>query len=267
MIPGVIPALLDSGAVAQSSKAAKRERQRQNRALKLEQQAAQEKKRRFWRSAGGFALIAVIVIGGFFLLQALTGGDSESDSGSKSDKTTEQSTDRPTELPAPSGVTIDPAKTYTASIDTTEGKIVIALDAENAPNSVNNFVYLAKNGFYDGLLFNRAAKDFVIQTGSPSNTTVGGPGYTIQAELPKSAYEIGSVAWAKSGAEPAGTAGSQFFIGTGPNVTSLSKDYGYIGKVTEGIDVAKTIMGFAPASGDGTPTTKVTMKKVTITES
>ena len=170
-------------------------------------------------------------------------------------------------LPAPSGITIDPAKTYTATIETTEGTIEIALDAANAPTSVNNFVYLTKAGFYDGLLFNRAVQNFVIQTGSPDNTTGGGPGYTVQAELPTSAYEVGSVAWAKTSAEPAGTAGSQFFIGTGSNVTSLPKDYGYIGKVTKGLDVAQKIMGFAPSSGDGKPTTNVKMTKVTISES
>jgi cyclophilin family peptidyl-prolyl cis-trans isomerase len=128
-------------------------------------------------------------------------------------------------------------------------------------------VYLAKAGFYDGLLFNRAVKDFVIQTGSPTNTTQGGPGYTVQAELPQTNYAIGSVAWAKTGAEAAGTAGSQFFIGTGSGITSLPKEYGYIGSVKSGLDVAQQIMGYAPASGDGTPTKKVKMTKVTITES
>ncbi len=250
--------------------------------MKLEEQAAAEKKRRFWRSAGGFALIAVVVIGGFFLLQALTGNDSKSDS-SKSDKTSkttakstgttaaDQSTTITTlpakaNLPKPE-MTIDPAKTYTATIETTQGTIVIALDAAKAPTSVNNFVYLARAGFYDGLLFNRAAKNFVIQTGSPDNSQSGGPGYTIQSEAPSAAYEVGSVAWAKTAAEPAGTAGSQFFIGTGSNITTLPKDYGYIGKLTQGLDVAQKIMGFAPASGDGPPSPSVQMTKVTISES
>jgi cyclophilin family peptidyl-prolyl cis-trans isomerase len=252
--------------VAQSSKAAKRERQRQNRAVKLEQQAAVEKRQRFWRSARGFIII-LVPIAALFLFFALRGGGNDSSSSSKSDKSSQSSNTGPSSLPAPSGITIDPAKTYTATIETTEGTIEIALDAANAPTSVNNFVYLTKAGFYDGLLFNRAVQNFVIQTGSPDNTTGGGPGYTVQAELPTSAYEVGSVAWAKTGAEPAGTAGSQFFVGTGSNVTSLPKDYGYIGKVTKGLDVAQKIMGFAPSSGDGTPTTNVKMTKVTISES
>lgn len=269
--------------MAQSSKAAKRERQRQNRAAKLEQQAAAEKKRRFWRSAGGFAVIAVVVIGGFFLLQWLTGNDDDSSSSSKSDKTTQTTaktsdttaadqsttiTTLPAKDPLPKpDMTIDTSKTYTATIETTQGTIVIDLDAKQAPTSVNNFVYLARAGFYDGLLINRAAKNFVIQTGSPNNSQSGGPGYSIQSEAPPGAYEIGSVAWAKAGAEPAGTAGSQFFIGTGSNITTLSKDYGYIGKVSQGLDVAQKIMGFAPASGDGPPSPSVQMTKVTITES
>jgi cyclophilin family peptidyl-prolyl cis-trans isomerase len=246
--------------VSNSSKAAKRERQRQNRAAKLEYVAAVEKRKRFWRSVRGFVIILVPIAAVFLFLALRSDGSSEPE-------TTPTTQAEDTTLPAPSGITIDPAKTYTATIESTEGTIEIALDAANAPTSVNNFVYLTKAKFYNGLLFNRAAKDFVIQTGSPTNTTVGDPGYTVQAELPTAAYEIGSVAWAKGGNEPAGTAGSQFFIGTGAGVTSLPQDYGYIGKVTKGLDVAQKIMGFAPATGDGTPTTDVTMKKVTITES
>jgi cyclophilin family peptidyl-prolyl cis-trans isomerase len=248
-----------------SSKAAKRERQKQNRQAKLEYEAAIEKRQKFWRSVRNFVIILIPIA---ILFGFLAWRGSGSSSSSKSDKTTTTtSTPAKAALPAPSGITIDPTKTYTATIDTNVGTMVIALDAANAPTSVNNFVYLAKSGFYDGLLFNRAAKDFVIQTGSPDNTTVGGPGYTVQAELPTSDYAIGSVAWAKAGNEPAGTAGSQFFIGTGSNVTTLPKDYGYIGKVTQGLDVAQKIMGYAPASGDGKPTKDVTMKKVTIAES
>jgi cyclophilin family peptidyl-prolyl cis-trans isomerase len=162
-------------------------------------------------------------------------------------------------------LTIDPTATYTATIETTEGTIVVALDAANAPTSVNNFVFLARKRFYDGLIFNRASTDFVIQTGSPNNTQAGGPGYSVLAELP-TAYEIGSVAWAKGGAEEPGTASSQFFIATGENATSLPPEYGILGIVTSGLEVAQTIEGFAPATGDGPLTTRVRIRKVTITE-
>lgn len=264
------------------SKSEKRERQRQNRAVARQEQAAAEKKRRTRRSVGIFLafLIPIVVI--FAILRLTNGSDSGSSDRSDGKATTTTTaatpattgtppaTATPTKAPllAPTGVTIDPGRTYTAVIETTQGTIEIALDAKAAPVSVNNFVYLTKAGWYDGLRFNRAVKNFVIQTGSSNNTTAGGgPGYTVQAELPTTAYEVGSVAWAKAGTEPAGTAGSQFFIGTGSNVTTLPRDYGFIGKVTVGLDVAQKIMGFAPAAGDGALTTPVTMTKVTIRES
>ncbi|GMU78065.1 MAG: hypothetical protein AMXMBFR46_08620 [Acidimicrobiia bacterium] len=243
------------------SKAAKRERQRQNRQARLEYEAALEKRRKFWKGVRGF-LIILVPIALIFAFLALRNDSDDDASSAKADQA-----DQSGQSAGAPEMTIDKTKTYTAAIETTEGTIEIALDAENAPKSVNNFVSLARQGFYDGLLFNRAAKDFVIQTGSPDNTTAGGPGYTVAAELPQTPYEIGTVAWAKSANEPAGTAGSQFFIGTGPNVTTLPKQYGYIGKVSSGIEVAQTIMGFAPASGDGKPTKDVAMTKVTITES
>ncbi len=260
--------------MTQSGKSTKRERQRENRARKLEAQAAAEKRRRLWRSVRGFALLLIPVAAIFFFLVVRGGNDDGGQSATSATRpeTTKPATSTITTLPAKAPlpkpeVTIDAAKKYTATIETTQGKIVIALDAAGAPVSVNNFVYLARKGYYDGLLINRASKNFVIQTGSPNNTQSGGPGYSIQSEPPPGAYAIGSVAWAKAGNEPAGTAGSQFFIGTGSNITTLARDYGYIGTVTEGITVAQKIMGFAPASSDGPPSPPVQMTKVTITES
>lgn len=258
--------------MAQSGKSAKRERQRENRARKLEVQAAAEKRRRLWRSVRGFALVLVPVAVVFAVLVLRNGDDGGGSATTATTATTRSATTTITTLapkaplPRPE-VTIDPARTYTATIETTQGRIVIALDAKGAPVSVNNFVYLARQGYYDGLLINRAAKNFVIQTGSPNNTQSGGPGYSVQSEAPPGPYAVGSVAWAKAGNEPAGTAGSQFFIGTGSNITTLPRDYGYIGTVTEGLAVAEKIMGFAPASGDGPPSPQVQMTKVTIAES
>jgi cyclophilin family peptidyl-prolyl cis-trans isomerase len=264
-------ACLNSAAV---SKAAKRERQRQNRAARKEYEEALDKRRKFWRSARtfGLILIPIVVLFAFFALRNNGGDDNVESSGNGKQTTSTTITPvttvpPPANLPAPTGLAIDPNKTYTATIETNIGRIDIALDAKNAPNSVNNFVYLARAGFYNGLLFNRAAANFVVQTGGPNNTTAGGPGYTIQVELPQAAYDIGSVAWAKTGTDPAGSAGSQFFIGTGSNVKTLPKEYGYIGKVSSGLDVAERIMSFAPSSGDGTPTQQVQMTTVTITES
>jgi cyclophilin family peptidyl-prolyl cis-trans isomerase len=164
--------------------------------------------------------------------------------------------------------TIDPTAAYTATLDTSEGTIVLALDAAQYPTSVNNFVFLARNKFYDGLRFNRVAQDFVIQTGSPNNTTSGDPGYSVVGEVPTTtpAYPVGAVAFAKGGTEAAGTAGSQFFIVTGSSNADLPADYAGIGTVSQGLDVAQKIGQLYPASGDGTPTKKVTIKKVTIAE-
>jgi len=222
------------------------------------QEAEKRRKRNRTIRNVGLLLVPLVII--FVVLQLTNSDDS---SGSKS--TT--STTKATFSKAPEQ-TIDPTATYTATLDTSEGTIVIDLDAAQYPTSVNNFVFLARQKFYDGLLFNRVAKDFVIQTGSPSNTTSGGPGYTVAGEVPTStpAYPVGAVAFAKGGTEPAGTAGSQFFIVTGEGNSGLAADYAGIGTVSKGLDVAQKIGQLYPSSGDGTPTKKVTIKKVTIDE-
>ncbi len=170
--------------------------------------------------------------------------------------------------------TIDPTKTYTAVISTSCGDITVALDAKNAPKGVNNFVFLAKQGFYDGLTWHRASKDFVIQGGDPKGDGSGSPGYTdVITELPKNGYPLGTLAYAKTSVAPAGSAGSQFFVVTGDRPASLetksngSYQYGVFGHVTKGIEVAKKMEGFAPASGDGTPTQPIYINRVTISES
>ncbi len=233
------------------SKANKRERQRQNREQRREYEEKLAKRRRMWKTARTFAIIAVPIIIIGVVLSISNGGDSGSSS--------------PTKLPAPKQ-TIDPNQAYSATIDTTKGTIELAIDAQQYPISANNFVYLANKKFYDGLDFVRAVKDFVIQTGSPDNTNVGGPGYKVQAEVPTAspAYPVGTVAWAKSGSDPADSAGSQFFIVTGANGQTLPSDYAVIGRVTSGQDVANAIEQLAPPSGDGPLTKKVTMKKITI---
>lgn len=164
--------------------------------------------------------------------------------------------------------TIDPAKRYTATLETTCGEITVALDAANAPASVNNFVFLAREGFYDGLAWHRASAGFVIQGGDPNGNGTGGPGYQVTSEPPPDGrYEVGSVAWAKAGNDPPGSAGSQFFVVTGPNGTTLPAEYGWLGTVTDGLDVAQTIESLAPPSGDGPPIAPVYLETVVITES
>jgi cyclophilin family peptidyl-prolyl cis-trans isomerase len=242
------------------SKANKRERQRLNREARREYEEALEKRRRRIKTLKGFAIVAVPVIAIGVVLSISNSGDDDDTSAAKP-KTYKQ---------APETI-IDPATTtYTAVLETSEGNITIALDAVAAPTSVNNFVFLANDGFYDGLDFHRIAKDFVIQGGDPKGDGSGGPGYQVQAELPANGYTVGSVAWAKGGNDPAGTAGSQFFIVTSDqgaaNLGGPPYQYGIIGQVTQGIETVDKIAALAPASGDGSPTKKVTIKKVSIVE-
>ena len=122
-------------------------------------------------------------------------------------------------------MTIDPTKTYTATVNTTAGPFTITLDAKAAPQSVNNFVFLANQGYYHCVIFHRVIPDFMDQTGDPTGTGTGGPGYTIADEYPPKAadpsqqYPAGSVAMANTGQPHTG--GSQFFIVAGPEGESL----------------------------------------------
>lgn len=169
----------------------------------------------------------------------------------------------------PPKMTIDTSKTYTATVVTSCGMIEIELDPKLAPNTVNSFVFLAGKHFYDGLIFHRIARDFVIQGGDPTGTGSGGPGYKTVDPPPKGAtYPAGTVAMAKAGDEPTGTAGSQFFIVTGQN-PSLTPDYAIIGTVVQGQDVADKIGALAIENGasDGKPVQTVYIVKVTIEES
>src|SRR5690349_20584665 len=103
---------------------------------------------------------------------------------------------------------IDPKKTYTATIDTSEGKIVAQLFPDKAPQTVNSFVFLAKEGFYDGLTFHRVIKNFMIQGGDPTGTGRGGPGYKLKAEFNDTKHVPGVLSMART--QDPDSAGSQF---------------------------------------------------------
>lgn len=133
---------------------------------------------------------------------------------------------------------IDPAHRYVATITTERGDIVIALDPARAPQSVNNFVFLAREGFYDGLTFHRIVDDFVIQGGCPEGTGRGGPGYRFDDEPVQGEYEAGAMAMANSGPN---TNGSQFFICTVDDRHKLTKSYNLFGQVVRGMDVVGSI--------------------------
>lgn len=131
---------------------------------------------------------------------------------------------RTTTFSSPPPMCIDTAKEYSAEFATDAGNFTVALDAEKAPQTVNNFVFLARNKFYDGVVFHRVIKGFMNQGGDPEGTGMGGPGYTIPDEFPEAGeYEIGSIAMANTGQPNSG--GSQFFIITGDAGVALPPQY------------------------------------------
>jgi peptidylprolyl isomerase len=156
---------------------------------------------------------------------------------------------------------IDPDKRYTATMSTSMGDLVIALDAIKAPKTVNNFVFLALNHYYDGVIFHRIINGFMCQGGDPTGTGRGGPGYRFDDELPKPGqYEIGSVAMANAGPN---TNGSQFFIVSGQNGVGLPPAYSLFGQVVKGLDVVDEMQRVATGGGDR-PKTDVVINSVTI---
>jgi peptidyl-prolyl cis-trans isomerase B (cyclophilin B) len=155
----------------------------------------------------------------------------------------------------PPEMQIDANKTYMATISTAKGDIVVQLDASAAPLTVNNFVFLARQGFYDGLTFHRVEPGFVIQGGDPTGTGAGGPGYTVPAEI-KLPHIEGAIAMARKGDQVNPTrasSGSQFYITLAPT-PFLDSGYTAFGHVVVGMDVVKSI-----AIGD-------VIEKITITE-
>jgi peptidyl-prolyl cis-trans isomerase B (cyclophilin B) len=153
---------------------------------------------------------------------------------------------------APPAMSIDPSKSYTATFDTSKGQIVVDLFAKDAPNTVNNFVFLARDKFYDGLKFHRVIPDFMIQGGDPEGTGRGGPGYKFADEVGsgKPKHKVGSLSMANAGPN---TNGSQFFI-THIVTDWLDGKHTVFGQVKSGQDVVNAIK-----QGD-------TIKSITIDE-
>jgi peptidyl-prolyl cis-trans isomerase B (cyclophilin B) len=133
---------------------------------------------------------------------------------------------------------IDNTKVYRATINTDRGPIVMELDPQLAPNTVNNFVGLARQGYYDGLTFHRVVPEFVVQGGCPEGTGRGGPDYRFGDEAVQGEYTVGAVAMANAGPD---TNGSQFFICTDDCTKKLAKSYNLFGYVTDGMDVVQGV--------------------------
>ena len=158
-------------------------------------------------------------------------------------------------------LTIDLSKTYAATIHTSEGDIEVDLYGADAPQTVNNFVFLANDGFYDGVIFHRTIPGFMIQGGDPTGTGTGGPGYRFRDEFhSKTSYKRGTLAMANSGPN---TNGSQFFICHAD--AGLPNAYTIFGEVTSGMDIVDAIAG-KPTGGQDRPHDPVTIDSIDITD-
>lgn len=166
---------------------------------------------------------------------------------------------------SPPAMTIDPNKQYTATIKTTMGDMTADLYAKDAPVTVNNFVFLANQHFYDNVKFHRIIKGFMVQTGDPTGTGAGGPGYRFQDEKVTLPYTRGTLAMANAGPN---TNGSQFFIMH--QDYPLPPNYTIFGKLTSGLDVLDKIASVPVTAGRGgeqsVPTVDVRIESVSITE-
>ncbi len=171
--------------------------------------------------------------------------------------------DAPTLTP-PEG-TLDPAKTWQLTFETNCGDFTVDLDLALAPETTASLVFLAREGFYDDTIFHRIVPGFVIQGGDPTQTGTGGPGYATLDVPPGSVrYTKGTMAMAKSPLEPAGTAGSQFFVVSADGV-NLQPEYAVVGTVSKGLDVVERIGALGDANER--PTQPVVIRTVTVTES
>ena len=163
----------------------------------------------------------------------------------------------------PPEMVIDTARSYSAEMVTSMGSMTINLDPARAPKTVNNFVFLAQQGYFDGVIFHRVINGFVVQGGDPTGTGRGGPGYRFEDELPQPRrYELGSLVMANAGPD---TNGSQFFIITGPSGVSLPPQYSLFGQVVRGLDVADA-MQKVPTGPDDRPLEDVVIESVTVIE-
>jgi cyclophilin family peptidyl-prolyl cis-trans isomerase len=162
----------------------------------------------------------------------------------------------------PPEMSIDLSKTYTATIATSAGEITFEFYAADAPQTVNNFVFLARDGFYDDVIFHRTISGFMVQGGDPTGTGTGGPGYRFRDEFhDKTEYNRGTVAMANAGPN---TNGSQFFICH--DNAGLPNAYTIFGEVTSGMDVVDTIAE-SPTGAQDRPLNPVKINSVTISES
>ena len=214
------------------------------------------------------------------LLAAGCGGDSGSDDGGGAEQASsseaegggsaEDVAERDGMYDEPPTEKLDPEKTYVVAVETNKGTFDLTVDPKAAPIAAANFVFLVKEGFYDGTVFHRIIKDFMIQGGDPTGTGIGGPGYELTDDPVKGEYSRGTVAMANAGPD---TGGSQFFIVQGTNVAAtLPKDYVIFGRVDEdGMkvvdEIAEVEVETSPNGEPSQPVDEVKIIEATLTES
>jgi cyclophilin family peptidyl-prolyl cis-trans isomerase len=194
-----------------------------------------------WIALAAFALVAVGVVAAILIGRSGGGDDSTTATSASGCKQVEAPKPKKISFPAAPRQIVKQGEKLTAVVETSCGTLEIALDSERAPKTVNSFVFLSEEGFYDGLTFHRVAPGFVIQGGDPLGTGTGGPGYSVDEQPPANlAYTKGIVAMAKSSAEPPGRSGSQFFVVLSADA-GLPPEYALVGKVDKGFDVVERI--------------------------
>jgi cyclophilin family peptidyl-prolyl cis-trans isomerase len=237
----------------------RRHRQKEQRAAKREAERKQESRRALFRSIGtalvfGLIVVAIFTFGGLF-------DDGSSDVPSSYGDYREQETAcGGTQPPEEKVMTFEGAEdqtditdgsTVTATLITSCGEIVMELNNAEASATVNSFVFLARQGFYDGQVVHRISQNFVFQTGDPQADGTGGPGYVVPDEFPTDedfAYEVGVVAMANRG--PRST-GSQFFVVTGDDGQFLTNSFNVLGQVTSDQEAISQIMAVPTATAPG----------------
>lgn len=211
---------------------------------------------------GVFALVVVGVVAAI-LISRSGGGDDETTAAASSGGCAEVEAPKPKQVSfkAPKQ-TVEKGEKLNAVVETSCGTFDIALDTTRAPKIVNSFAFLADEGFYDDLTFHRIAPGFVIQGGDPLGTGLGGAGYTVVEKPPANlSYTKGTVAMAKSSAEPPGSAGSQFFVVTAPDA-GLPPEYALLGKVDRGYSIVTRIEKLGTPAEE--PKRPVVIERITI---
>jgi peptidyl-prolyl cis-trans isomerase B (cyclophilin B) len=177
--------------------------------------------------------LASILLIGVLLPLAACASETPRETPGETPSETPAETPKPKSYSSPPEMTIDPAKHYTATIETEKGNLVLELFASDVPVTVNNFVFLAREGFYDNTTFHRVIADFMAQGGDPTGTGAGGPGYKFKDEFTSHSHVTGALSMANAGAD---TNGSQFFICYSPQ-HHLDGHHSVFGQLIEGMDV------------------------------